>query len=122
MLLLNKLYHINLKSIQDLKISVCYVQSNVKIYLTHIRQILKTSTISYIQFRIHVHSVCKAQFPSFKICVIILAHILFHLKRYVRAVMDLCPATFRSFVVQWSTKIAGLRPQLKPLLYYTILY
>ena len=29
--------------------------------------------------------------------------------------MDLCPATFRSFVVQWSAKIASRRPQLKPL-------
>ena len=30
-------------------------------------------------------------------------------------VMDLCLATFRSFVVQWSAKIAGHRSQLKPL-------
>ena len=29
--------------------------------------------------------------------------------------MDLCPATFRSFAVLWSAKIAGRRPQLKPL-------
>ena len=29
--------------------------------------------------------------------------------------MDLCPVTFRSFVVQWSAKIAGCWPQLKPL-------
>ena len=29
--------------------------------------------------------------------------------------MDLCPVTFKSFVVQWSVKIAGRRPQLKPL-------
>ena len=31
-------------------------------------------------------------------------------------VMDLCPTTFRSFAFQWSTKIPGHRPQLKPLL------
>ena len=30
-------------------------------------------------------------------------------------VMDSCLATLRSFVVQWSTKITGHRPQLKPL-------
>ena len=30
--------------------------------------------------------------------------------------MDLSQATFSSFVVQWSAKIAGRRPQLKPLL------
>ena len=30
-------------------------------------------------------------------------------------VMDLCPTTVRSFVVQWSAKIACRRPQLKPL-------
>ena len=30
--------------------------------------------------------------------------------------MDLYPATFRSFVVQRSAKIAGCRPPLKPLL------
>ena len=30
-------------------------------------------------------------------------------------VKDLCPATFRSFVVQWSAKITGCWPQLKPL-------
>ena len=29
--------------------------------------------------------------------------------------MDLCAATFKSFVVQWSAKIAGRQPQLKPL-------
>ena len=29
--------------------------------------------------------------------------------------MDLCRVTFRSFVVQWSAKITGLQPQLKPL-------
>ena len=29
--------------------------------------------------------------------------------------MDLCPATFRSIVVQRWTKIAGCQPQLKPL-------
>ena len=29
--------------------------------------------------------------------------------------MDLCPATFKSFVVQWLLKIAGCWPQLKPL-------
>ena len=28
--------------------------------------------------------------------------------------MDLCPATFRSFVVQRFAKIAGHQPQLKP--------
>ena len=28
--------------------------------------------------------------------------------------MDLCPATFRSFVVQWEVKIAGCQPQMKP--------
>ena len=31
-------------------------------------------------------------------------------------VMDLCPATFRSFVVQWLAKIAGRQPQLEPLI------
>ena len=30
-------------------------------------------------------------------------------------VMDLCRATFRSFVIQWSAKIAGRWSQLKPL-------
>ena len=30
-------------------------------------------------------------------------------------VVDLCPVTFKSFVIQWSAKIAGRRPQLKPL-------
>ena len=30
--------------------------------------------------------------------------------------MDLCPVTFKSFVVQWSAKIADRQPQLKPLL------
>ena len=30
-------------------------------------------------------------------------------------VMNLCPATFRSIVVQWLAKIVGRRPQLKPL-------
>ena len=30
-------------------------------------------------------------------------------------VIDLCQATFRSFTVEWSAKIPGLRPQLKPL-------
>ena len=29
--------------------------------------------------------------------------------------MVICQVTFKSFMVQWSTKIAGLRPQLKPL-------
>ena len=29
--------------------------------------------------------------------------------------MNFCPATFRSFVVQWSAKIACRWPQLKPL-------
>lgn len=29
--------------------------------------------------------------------------------------MDLCPVTFKSFVVQWSAKIAGCQPPLKPL-------
>ena len=29
--------------------------------------------------------------------------------------MNLCPATFRSFVVHWSAKIAGRWSQLKPL-------
>ena len=29
--------------------------------------------------------------------------------------MDLCPATFRSFVVQWLAKITGHWHQLKPL-------
>ena len=32
-------------------------------------------------------------------------------------VMDLCPATFRSFVVQCLAKIVGCWPQLKPLRY-----
>ena len=31
-------------------------------------------------------------------------------------VMDLCPATFRSFAVQWSANIAGRWPQMKPLI------
>ena len=30
--------------------------------------------------------------------------------------MDLCPATFRSFVVQWLSKIASNQTQLKSLL------
>ena len=30
-------------------------------------------------------------------------------------VMALCPATFRSFMVQWLAKIAGRRPQMKTL-------
>ena len=38
---------------------------------------------------------------------------LFQKKKII--VMDLCPPTFRSFVVQWSTKIAGCHPKLKPL-------
>ena len=29
--------------------------------------------------------------------------------------MDLCPATFKSFAVQWSVKIASRQAQLKPL-------
>ena len=29
--------------------------------------------------------------------------------------MDLCPMTFKSFIVHWSAKIAGCWPQLKPL-------
>ena len=29
--------------------------------------------------------------------------------------MDLCPATFKSFIVHWLAKIAGRRRQLKPL-------
>ena len=29
--------------------------------------------------------------------------------------MDLCPVIFKSFVVQWSAKIASCQPQLKPL-------
>ena len=33
-------------------------------------------------------------------------------------VMDLCPATFRSLVVQGSAKTPGCWPQLKPLWYY----
>ena len=32
--------------------------------------------------------------------------------------MDLCPATFRSFEVQWSAKITGFWSPLKPLTYY----
>ena len=44
---------------------------------------------------------------------------LFHEKLFQREkkiiAKDLCPATVRSFVVQWSAKIAGCRPQLKPL-------
>ena len=53
LLLLNKqknifLIFINLKLIQALKNSVHRVQSYIKIYLTYIRQILKTSTISFI--------------------------------------------------------------------------
>ena len=35
---------------------------------------------------------------------------LFQKKKII--VMNLCPATLRSFVVQWSSKIAGHRPQL----------
>ena len=35
-------------------------------------------------------------------------------KKYI-IVMDLCLVTFRSFVLQWSAKIAGHQPQLKPL-------
>ena len=29
--------------------------------------------------------------------------------------MDLCSVTFRSFVVQWSTKITSRRPQQEPM-------
>ena len=36
-------------------------------------------------------------------------------KEKKKFVMGLCPATFRSFVVQLSAKFAGRRPQLKPL-------
>ena len=37
------------------------------------------------------------------------------LERKKNYVMDLCLVTLRSFVVQWSVKITGHRPQLKPL-------
>ena len=37
------------------------------------------------------------------------------LERKKNYVMDLWLATLRSFVVQWSAKITGHRPQLKPL-------
>ena len=39
-----------------------------------------------------------------------------------KIVMDLCPATFRSFGLQWSTKIAGRPPQLKALLQWLLLH
>ena len=42
----------------------------------------------------------------------------FHEKLFLKEkniVIDLCQATFRSFTVEWSAKIPGLRPQLKPL-------
>ena len=42
------------------------------------------------------------------------AKIISERKKYI-IVMDLCPATFRLFVVQWSAKIASRRSQLKPL-------
>ena len=36
-------------------------------------------------------------------------------ERKKKIAQDLCPATLRSSVVQWSAKIAGRQPQLKPL-------
>ena len=39
-------------------------------------------------------------------------------KKKKNIVMDLCPATFRSLVVQRSAKTAVCQPQLKPLWYY----
>ena len=39
-----------------------------------------------------------------------------------KIVMGLCPATFRSFVLQWSTKLAGRPPQLKALLQWILLH
>ena len=39
-------------------------------------------------------------------------------ERKKNIVMDLCPATFRSLVVQGSAKTPGCWPQLKPLWYY----
>ena len=74
---------INLKLIQGLKNSVCCVRFCAKIFLTYIRQILKTSTILYVQFHIGICSVCDGNFPSFKIYVMFVTRILFHLKLYV---------------------------------------
>ena len=75
---------INLKLIQWLNNSVRCVRSYAKTYLTYMRQILKTSTISYIQFHIRVCTVHDAHFPSFKTYVIFVTRIIFHLKRYAR--------------------------------------
>ena len=55
-----------LKLIQGLKNSVRCVRSYAEVYLPYIRQILKTSTISFISFHIPVRSVRDAYFPSFK--------------------------------------------------------
>ena len=75
---------INLKLIQGLKNSVHCMQSYAKIYLTYIRQILKTSTISYVYFHIRARSVRDAHFPSFKTYAMFVTRVLLHLKRYIR--------------------------------------
>ena len=55
-----------LKLIHGLKNSIRCVRSYAEVYLPYIRQILKTSTISFISFHIPVRSVREAYFPSFK--------------------------------------------------------
>ena len=55
-----------LKLIQGLKNRVRCVRLYAKVYLTYMRQILKTSTILYILFHIRVRSVRDTHFPSFE--------------------------------------------------------
>ena len=55
-----------LKLIQGLKNRVRCVRLYAKVYLTYMRQILKTSTILYILFHMRVSSVRDTHFPSFE--------------------------------------------------------
>ena len=64
----------------------------------YLHQILKSSTISYIKFHIHVCSVCNTHFPSFKTYVMFVMHIIFHLKPYVRKKYSLSFKTLVMFV------------------------
>ena len=41
-------------------------------------------------------------------------------KKYI--VVDLCPVTFKSFVIQWSAKITLRRPQLKTLVIISLIH
>ena len=92
---------INLKLIQGLKNSIRCVRLYAKIYLTYISQILKTSTISYVQFHIRICSVCDVHFPSFKTYLMFMTRIIFHLKRYIR---DKHSLSFKSLVM-FTTRI-----------------